>query len=165
MIIRLFQTVCLLVVLVIAGCGAPKDYALIEKNFAAGPLFRAGKVLPEYKYYYNGPDAEPIALLAVDRRYRLEAKFWTEIDLTDAKLSKWLKEFDRLTGDYDDLAGVRIDYSPLEIFAKDGERVGVIYSRYDWVVAWFGEGKTLTVAPPQASSLQRMPGMGRRGLD
>ncbi len=165
MVIRLFQAACLLVVLLVAGCGAPKDYALIEKNFTVAPLFRSGKVLPEYQYYYNGPEAEPIALLALDRSYRLEAKFWTEIDLTDAKLANWIKEFDRLSGDYDDLAGVRIDYAPLEIFTQDGQRIGVLYSRYEWVVAWFGEGKTLTVTPPQASGLQKMPGMGRSGFD
>lgn len=165
MLTRVFLAAWLLIFIGVGGCGAPKDYALVQKNYAASPLFRAGKVLPEYQYYYNGPDAEPIALLALDRNYRLVSKFWTEIDLTDAKLNTWLKEFDRLKGDYDDLANVRIDYVPLEIFSQDGKRVGVLYSRYDWVVAWFGEGNTLTIAPPQASGLQKMPGGWGRDLD
>jgi hypothetical protein len=148
--------------LFLGGCFADRDYAVVRKNFAINTMFRAGKVLPEYRYYYNGPDAEPLALLALDRSYRLEAKFWTEIDLTDAKLRNWIKEFDRLTGDYDDIGNVRIDYNGQEILTKDGTRIGLLYARYDWVIAWFGEGKVITVTGPQASSLQHFPVM-RRG--
>ena len=137
----------------VSACAPHREYATINTNFSVESVFRQGKVLPQYRYFYNGPKAMPDALLALDRRYTLSAKFWTEIDLTEDQLRSWVKEFDRVRGEFDDLARIRISYDGMEILDRSSERIGVLYSRYGWIVAWFNDATTLTVTQPQTSTM------------
>ena len=70
----------------VSACAPHLEYAAINTNFSVESVFRQGKVLPQYRYFYNGPKAMPDALLALDRRYTLSAKFWTEMDMTEDKI-------------------------------------------------------------------------------
>ena len=135
------------------GCATPKEYAPITRDFSTEHVFRNGKVLSQYRYFYSGPQAMPDALLALDRRYTLSAKFWTEIDLTEEQLQNWVKQFDRVRGEFDDLARIRISYDGMAILDRSNQRIGIIYSRYDWVVAWFVDAFTLTVTQPQTTRM------------
>lgn len=158
---RLFILVVLAVGVFLSGCAMDREYARVRKSMEVDRLFRQGSMWPQYRYFYNGPKSEPLSLLALDRRYVLNSKFWTEFETDEHQLQLWLEEFRRITGEWDDIAYVRIDYKGSEILSRDNERIGMIYSRYDWVVVWWGEGNEVIIPPPQPSSSQRAPFMMR----
>lgn len=143
----------LLMIVGLSSC-ADRQYLQVQLNREVERIFREGTMLPDYTYYYNGPESEPIALLALDKRYQLNSEFWTRCEDNDARYSGWIKDFIRLNGDFDDLNYVRIDYKGNEILSETNERIGMVYSRYDWIITWRGEGNELIIPPPQPSTSQ-----------
>ncbi|WP_163337008.1 hypothetical protein [Desulfopila sp. IMCC35008] len=150
-----------LLVMGLSGC-ADRQFLAVRVNHEVERVFREGTMLPNYTYYYNGPENEPIALLALDKRYQLNSEFWTRCEENDARYPGWIKEFIRLNGDFDDINYVRIDYKGNEILSETNERIGMVYSRYDWIVTWRGEGNELIIPPPQPSTSQHPSHMMRR---
>lgn len=160
------KRICLMVLLftvALVGC-ADRQYLQVRMNHDVERIFQQGEMLEDYNYYYNGPKNEPIALLALDKRYQLNSEFWTPFDESDGRFQWWLDLFKRLNGDYDDIAYIRIDYRGNEILSENRERIGLVYSRYDWIVTWRGEGNELYIPPPRPSSSQHPPTMIRRGM-
>lgn len=145
----------------VSGCAADREYARMHVTLEVDSLFRQGTMLPQYRYFYNGPKSEPIALLALDRSCSFTSKFWTEFD-DERQLQVWIREFQRLTGDWDDIEYVRYDYQGIEILGKEHERIGMAYSRYHWLVAWWGDDGELVIPSPSPSKIQRGPLMRRR---
>lgn len=161
---RLWPAVLLLAVLIMPGCAAmDRDYLKVRRNFEVEKLFRQGIMLPEYNYFYYGPESEPRALLALDKKYRLNSEFWHPCEEHDRRFSYWIEEFNRLWGQLDDVAWVQIDYEGLDLHLDTGELVGMAYSRFYWIVAWRGEGNELIIPPPQPGDSQQTPGM-RQGF-
>lgn len=158
------RQICFLLLLIIgvSGC-ADRQYLKVRMNHDVERIFREGTMQPDYAYFYNGPESEPIALLALDKRYQLNSEFWTRCEDNDARYPGWIEEFIRLNGDFDDFNYVRIDYKGNEILSETNERIGMVYSRYDWIVTWRGEGNELVIPPPQPSASQHPPHMMRRG--
>lgn len=155
---RLMNLLVIVVVgLMFTGCAATnREYARVHKTLEVDRLFRQGIMYPQYRYFYNGPASEPIALLALDRSYSFSSRFWTEFD-DESQLRNWMEDFRRLTGDWDDIEYVVIDYEGSEILSRENARIGMAYSRYDWIVVWWGEGGELVIPPPRPSNSQRGP--------
>ena len=147
--------------LLTACAAADRQYARVHRTLEVDRIFHQGKMLPQYRYFYSGPASEPIALLGMDKRYSLNSRFWTEFD-DERQLQLWLEDFRRLTGEWDDLAYVQIDYEGSEILSRENERIGIVYSRYDWIVVWWEENGELVIPPPRPSSSQGGPMMMRR---
>jgi hypothetical protein len=154
----------LVLIAVISGCTVNRQYVEVRRNFAVQKIFRAGEILPGYRYYYSGQDVEPLALLALDRRYELKSRFWHEFNSAE-QLQQWMKEFRRSSGSFDDIEYVTVDYKGLEILSEDKQQIGVIYTRYDWIVAWYGEGAEIYVSRPEPAGHQRSPRLFRRFYD
>lgn len=141
----------------LGGCASSREYLRVDRTLDADTVFRSATMLPGYRYYYNGPKAEPLALLALDRHYVLNAKFWTPVTGGNKQLRDWITEFDRLKGKPDDIKHVTIDYRGSEILSPEHRRIGLIYSRYDWIVVWKGKENEVIVAPPEPSGGQQAP--------
>lgn len=131
-----------------------RQYAGLKSNLEVERMFRTGEMLPQFKYYFNGPESVPRALLALDRKYILKSQFWHEIE-SNKQLQEWISEFRRIDGEFDDIEYVKVDYRGLDILAADSHRIGMIYTRYHWVVAWKGEGSEIYVLQPEPSGTQK----------
>jgi hypothetical protein len=153
MIQKRLLLILLLLIIGVSGCAANRDYAKVRRNFEAQKIFRAGEILPGYRYYYTGQDSEPLALMALDRKYELKSLFWHEFD-SAAQLQQWMQEFRRISGSFDDIEYVTVDYKGMEILSADNRQIGVLYSRYDWIVAWYGEGEEIYVSRPEQAGHQ-----------
>jgi hypothetical protein len=153
----------LLIIMGLGGC-TDRQYLHVRMNHEVEQVFRQGVMLPEYAYFYNGPESEPIALLALSKNYQLNSEFWTRCEENDERYPGWIAEFIRLNGGFDDINYVRINYKGNEILSETNERIGMVYSRYDWIVTWRGEGNELFIPPPQPSGSQHPPTMIRRGV-
>ena len=133
-----------------SGCANLPHYVQLSRDFSVEPIFTNGIILPQYRYFYNGPETEPTALLALDRAWTLDGLYWTEINLTEAQLKKWLREFNLARGHYDDWAHMRISYDGMRVPGPDGQQIGAIYARYGQVSVRYGAEKHLTIVGPDA---------------
>jgi|GEM_PF-1758850 len=139
---------------VLSGCGPARDYARVSMNSQVEQEFRRGQLLPGYRYYFNGPTGEPTALLALKREYQLRSDFWHEFKV-NAQLASWMETFSYNFGRVDDIEYITINYRGFEIRGERGERIGMLYTKYYWVVAWWVEGNQLVVTQPEPSGGQR----------
>jgi len=139
----------LLAVPLFSGCANLPHYVQLQRDSRVEPVFTDGVILPQYRYFYNGPDTEPTALLALDRSWTLDGLYWTEIALTGEQLKKWLRQFSFARGDYDLSTHAMINYSGMAVPDQDGWTIGVIYARYGRVYVRYGPDKHLTIVGPE----------------
>ena len=141
-----------------SGCASLPHYVELSRDFSVEPVFTNRVILPQYRYYYTGPDDEPTALLALGRDWTVDGLYWTEIDLTEAQLRKWLWQFNQARGSVDSGAHQRICYDGMKVPGPDGQQIGAMYVRYGHVYVRYGEPGHLTIigpeAPPAAAFIQ-----------
>lgn len=148
-----------LLLLAFAGCAqALHNTAWFVEDNELDATFNAGQVLPDYQYYYSGPDAEPLAILGVRRDYQFEKGLWKEIDLTESQMQKWLE---RIQNPYRSL---RYRYDGSYIVDKEGNRVAIWFSILDRVTAMIdAEKKKITVHTPDNTIIPAIPFTGVGG--
>ena len=133
-----------------SGCASLPHYVELSRDFSVEPIFTNRVILPQYRYYYTGPDDEPTALLALNRDWTVDGLYWTEIALTEAQLKKWLHQFNQTRGSVDNGAHVRISYDGMKVPGSDGQIIGAIYARYGRVFVRYGEPQHVTIIGPEA---------------
>jgi len=143
----------ILVLLSMSGCGTPRNVATVRNNEVVKEFFLNPEVSAEYKYYYNGPDDEPIAYLALKKEYRLQSNFWFALMLNAAAQ----KRMDALVRSDSFRSGSA--YIGKEILSPDAVQIGLVLTSYHWITAWFDEADdhVIVVAPPQLSRNQPIP--------
>jgi hypothetical protein len=149
----MFMFVALLFAMALfSGCANLPHYVRLQQDSRVEPVFTNGLILPQYRYFYNGPDTEPTALLALDRDWTLDGLYWTEIALTETQLKKWLRQFSFEFGNYDMSTHVMINYSGMTVPDPNGQMIGAIYARYGRygrVYVRYGADKHLTIVGPE----------------
>lgn len=141
------------------GCGAPRQMAKVISNIEAEQIFLSPETNGEYTFYAFGPEAEPVALLALDHRYRLESRFWFPLKPTEAIRKDWaalVREKTFRNGS---------EFRGKKILSPEGETVGFVLSSYHRVTAWFAEpgSPTVTIPPPELAGNQPIPQPLERG--
>jgi len=144
-------SVLLLVVVqsTLIGCASVPDRASgIRSSQEATDIWHSYQILPNYKYYYAGPDSQPNYIIGIDDRYQLTSKLWKPIDLTPEKLKNWINYI-----------RPRVGYSPAlygaDITDTNGQRVGLWYSVRDWRLlgtASVNEKNQVSVTRPAVST-------------
>lgn len=141
------------------GCGAPRQMAKVIGDTEAEQIFLSPEPREDYTFYAYGPEAEPIALLALDQRYRLESRFWFPLKPTAAVRKDWA-------------ALVRgrsfrngSEFRGKKLLSPEGETVGFVLSSYHRVTAWFAEpgSPIVTIPPPELAGHQPIPQPLERG--
>jgi len=141
----------------LTGCAATaaRKPSGVTSSQAATDIWHSYQILPNYKYYYSGPDARPNYIIGIDDRYHLTSKLWKPVDLTPEMLNNWLNYI-----------RPRVGYSPrlygADITDTNGQRVGLWYSVRDWRLlgtASVGENNQISVTRPARSS-GRIKGKG-----
>ncbi|HSO09557.1 MAG TPA: hypothetical protein VLR45_06180, partial [Desulfoprunum sp.] len=74
---------------------------------------------------------------------------WTEIELNERQLREWRKTFLQIMTWYDERSHGRISYDGYRLSDPQGNDVGILYSRYDWIVVEFLPDSGILVHPPQ----------------
>lgn len=144
------RTMMVLLLLVTAGCAAGKgQYGTATRSNAVDRVFRSGPLPAEYRYFYNGVKGEPVAILGLSREYSLRSDFWTEIDISDQQMLDWRRFFLQSMTWYDDRSHGPMTYDGYRLFDQQGKMVGILYSRYGWIVVEFLPDNGILVHPPQ----------------
>ena len=136
---------------VLSGCAATADQKSsgVITSREATDIWNSYEVLPNYNYYYSGPDSQPNYIIGIDDKYALTSQLWKSVDLTPQMLKNWLN-----------YKHPRVGYSqsPFGAFITDpgGNRIGLWYSVQDWrltgsatVYADNRVDVTLPTAPPE----------------
>jgi hypothetical protein len=144
-------SVLLLVVVqsTLIGCASVPDRASgIRSSQEATDIWHSYQILPNYKYYYAGPDSQPNYIIGIDDRYQLTSKLWKPVDLTPAMLKNWLNYIQPRVGYDPSLYGA-------DITDLNGKRVGLWYSVRDWRLlgtASVNEKNQVSVTRPAVST-------------
>jgi hypothetical protein len=119
-------------------------YGRLDFKLSVNDIFESGQVLADHNYYYIGPDAEPVAIMAIEKKYQLTPSLWKAASLTPGQLSAWI---DRI----DNKHRFKNKYDGAMILDQHGNQVGMWYSRLDWTTIQRGEGNLLTIYTPDTT--------------
>ena len=140
-------------VLLMSSCATTAgNYGVTKKNNEVYRIFRSGPRPTEYRYYYNGVEALPTAILGIRKDYTLRAKYWHEIDMTEGQVKNLRSYFAQSMFWYDDRRHGPYRFEGYSLLDPQGQEFGILYSRYDWTVIKFPEDKVVVVYPPQPAN-------------
>lgn len=146
--IHLFMLTAVIAVL-LSGCTA-REMATVNNSLQAEEFFQAWPLSEQYDYYYYGTTLQPIAYLALNRNFTMESKFWTKITPTREMIDHWKSEFDTK------ILYSMNEFKGKEILSPQSTQIGLVYTRYYWVTAWFAEPNSnqVIIPPPEPSPEQ-----------
>lgn len=140
--------IAMALVIVIAACGCSTTNGDLKRDATVTRIFKAYKVLPDYRYYYTGPQGRPDAIIGVHNNYQLESTMWTAVDLTSNQLKKWVSWMDSRYG----TSTQRYPYGSL-ILGPEGEKIGMWYSVWRWTTVIVEEDNRLIIYPPDTEDV------------
>jgi hypothetical protein len=141
----------ILLALMLTGCGG--TYGKFVYDEAVDQVFEDLKVLPEHDYYFSGPDSNPRAIIAIDKRYTLVSSLWKPVEMTEAQLKSWVKNPARRGHFYPYTFG-------RYLLDDGGERVGLWYSlrdRHAFATMKILDDKRIQVTTPADDGYRRRP--------
>ncbi len=147
----------LLLLLSFTSCSLPtcQECGQLVSSFHVNRQFRELQILPDHRYFYAGEILEPDAIIGIHRDFSLVKGFWTEINLTQKQLEKWMWTFSAVEGIYDEDDRMTIYYEGSNILSPDGRQVGIYYSKYhETVVKFPGNDKIQIYKPDPPFSIQ-----------
>jgi hypothetical protein len=151
----ILRVVFLLVVVLSALAGGAttdgkKSFGITASREATA-IWHSYEILPNYHYYYSGPDSQPNYIIGIDDRYKLVTEFWKPVDLTPDMLKNWFNYYRPRVG---------YSQSPYGAFitGPDGERIGLWYSVRDWRLTGsvtVGENNQVDITRPARSTARQ----------
>jgi hypothetical protein len=107
----------------VAGCAA--NYGRIQPDKSVTSMFAEGNLPANHKYYFNGRENSPWAVIGIDPSYQLLSKFWTEVPAGSDVLAQRIKNV------WSEPSG-NMNHPPEggRIVSDDGKQVGIWYSGY-----------------------------------
>lgn len=137
-----FQTAVLLAILLsMPGCSG--NYGRIAKDQEVNQSFLNAEALPDYNYYYTGPEGIPSAILSIRKDYELVGDMWRK--LNPSALGNKVENIN-----FYYRGRSRVHYYPYghRVVFCDGETIGGWYSIWDWTAVECMEDKKVNVYPP-----------------
>jgi hypothetical protein len=146
MVILLIASLALL----ISSCVTTRNMANVRISNEADEQFFNRELVPNFNYFYYGPDHKPIAFLALDKNYSLESQFWHKTEPTDATLKQWANLFRK------SVFFQGSSFRSWEIVSPESESIGLVLSRHHLVTAWFEDKNrnVITIPPPDLTPMQ-----------
>ena len=158
--LKIVSVLALVVIhITLIGCAVTGKSSGVTNSQAATDIWHSYEILPNYHYYYAGPDAQPFYVIGIDNRYKLMSKLWKPVDLTPEMLKRWINYLNPRAG-----------YSPYlygaDITGPNGERIGLWYSVRDWRLtgsATLGEDNRVFVTMPTGANERKKDRFPTRG--
>ncbi len=127
-----------------SSCGG--NYGRLSISSEINNSFLNAAVLPDYNYYYSGPEGLPTAILRIKNKYKLVSDLWVAFEPSQELLKKYVEN-------------IRFHYKHLsrpypygyEVIYCNGETIGGWYSIWDWTAVECLKDKKVNVYPPPLS--------------
>ena len=142
---KIFIKMCLTVGLValsvwmLGGCSAASKNDRLQRNSAVTELFETQQVMPDHSYYYNGFQAIPYAIVAIDNQYTLRSSAWKQIKPNPDYLNQLVTR-------------MQIVYSGIPqgawIMGPNAERLGIWYSTERQTAVRLRKDNSILLAAP-----------------
>jgi hypothetical protein len=72
--------------IILFGVHIRANYGSIRPNGKVTESFESYEVKPDLIYYFSGTETSPTAIIGVEKRWTLDSKLWTRIDVSPEKL-------------------------------------------------------------------------------
>jgi len=130
----------------LTGCAS--NYGGLKGSDEITEIFETNQILPDHRYYYNGFEAVPYAIVGIHNDYVLTSSAWKIINLTPEILNTLAFR-------------MQAAYSPLPrgawINGPDGQRLGIWYSSEGYTAVRLIQENQIKLAPPQPAELRGIP--------
>ena len=130
------------------------SYGRLQRSNDVSKTFERHEIRADHRYYATGPEARPMAILAVNRTYTLKSSLWRSVDMTPEMLG-------RLVVAMTDQLG----YTPVILGAvitdPDGNQAGLWYSPHSSISIRFEPENIMIVSLPSTESDPIHRGRGR----
>jgi hypothetical protein len=133
----------LLVLAVAILTGFFSGYGRLTRSHEVTHAFETNHIFPEHRYYIMGIGFASAAIVGIDRNYKLQARFWREVDLSKIEVKDLLERMINRDG-----------YSPRGFFILDtkGKKIGVYYSSVYWAAIKIEDGNKIVMLSPHISA-------------
>ena len=132
-----------------SGCAVSDNNLHRVRSEEARKIFESSTVLPDHRYYYAGPSAQPDTIIAIHNRYTLqESVHWNGVEITEKQLQDWNRMIDNSHR-------TRYPYRGADILTPEGEKAGIGYSKYSFFVIQYPAPNQIIIWPPEPTSQQR----------
>lgn len=132
----------LLCALLLAGMltGCFKNYGRVKLDENIVGMFVDGRVPADYKYYFNGRDTMPYAIVGIKPEYQLVSKFWTPVPANTEAFRKMARN-----------AWTQPPYDPPVagyLMTPEDAEIGLWYSYYPWATIKMEGGRAVSIYSP-----------------
>jgi hypothetical protein len=148
MITKMYMAVSLvaLSVMILGGCTATSKNGRLRGNNAVTELFENQQILPDHSYYFNGFQAIPYVIVAIDNQYTLRrSSAWQHIKPDP----DYLKQL---------VTRMQIVYAGIPqgawIMGPNAERLGIWYSTERQTAVRLREDNIILLAAPVPPSMR-----------
>ena len=149
---KIFLKMCLagslvaLSVMILGGCTATSKNGRLRGDNAVTELFENQQILPDHSYYFNGFQAIPYAIVAIDNQYTLRrSSAWQQIKPDP----DYLKQL---------VTRMQVVYAGIPqgawIMGPNAERLGLWYSTERQTAVRLTEDNSLRLAAPVRPSMR-----------
>ena len=130
------------------------SYGRLQRSNDVSKTFERHEVRADHRYYTTGPEARPMAILAVNRAYTLKSSLWRAVDMTPDLLG-------RLVVGMTDQLGYTPAILGAVITDPDGKQAGLGYSPHSSISIRFEPENIMIVSLPSTESDPIHRGRGR----
>ncbi len=134
---------------VITACAAGSG-ARLDRSKEVLDSFRAGTVLPGYRYYTISPGNTPDAILGIKEGYTLKSETWQETKMTPELLKRQVRQMDNLFDAEE--TGLLGSY----VINDQEEQVGIWYSAVGTTQVEMTGPTEITVDPPNRLAIDQL---------
>ncbi len=120
---KIILSVFLIAAVLVVGCSG--KYGLVVYNYDVKKMFETYQLPLDHTYYYSGTEVFPKAMIGIQNEFRLESKYWKQVEPNQDLLKKW---FDRQRLEQ----GYVWKKNGSQIISPDGNPIGIWYSLGKW---------------------------------
>ena len=142
----LIFTFCVMMFILAACAGG--NFGRLKLNYEVTRQFETFQVEPDYRYYYNGPDGRPRAVIGLHKDYELVTDYWHEIPMDPRQMRSFVESMT-----WDD--NQSLTFFGFYILASDNRRLGIWFSMQKDTVVKLGPNNTVEIYPPD-SRIEKM---------
>jgi hypothetical protein len=125
----------------LVSCAASSAH--FRRMVSASQDFETYHLLPDHQYYYSGHPSKPVAIIALEKGYRLDSPHWKAVDPDTRQLRTWMERMTTQTG-----AEYNTEPNGAYILNNQGARIGSWYSVWELPQLAFKSDKVITVSRP-----------------
>ena len=120
------RVMCIAIIFLSSGCNGSlfRNYGRITPDPDVKSAFEQYQVNSNYNYYISGSDVYPLAIIGLDKAYKLESDLWKPVEMTPEKLRELVQD---MRNKVRLIKWGQVPYG-FAMFDDKGKQIGIWYS-------------------------------------